>query len=84
MPSGALAPKKVSAAGIKPRPSIPIPTRRMNLPSRMPLPRRRPRPIPAMQREPAMNDNTALVIMFGIAAFCLVVIPAILQAIGAA
>jgi len=56
----------------------------MNLPSRMPLPRRRPRPIPAMQREPAMNDNTALVIMFGIAAFCLVVIPAILQAIGAA
>lgn len=57
----------------------------MTLPSRMPLPRRRPRPIPAMQcEEPAMNDNTALVIMFGLAAFCLVVIPAILQAIGAA
>ncbi len=31
-----------------------------------------------------MNGNTALVIMFGIAAVAFVVIPAILQAIGAA
>lgn len=31
-----------------------------------------------------MNDNTALVIMFGIAAVAFIGIPAILQAIGAA